>query len=549
MADQLEVSNPFTRYENRMRRNTRNSRWVDTNDLRSVPRQRAGPRRKVQHITQPHVHASHVPSRPTQVDDYEHKCSPDKCVSPKSGLPSQPPHVDDISPLSNPNNTRHGSFVSSLYTADYAHPEEATKGSDATVLPYFPTDFEKPGQKPKNQRHKSKNLQIDGDKNKPLPAKPVSASHKVGSQKSAWWRTAKDIYETGPQGEGQKVWRAYQRARKENLGHAEMSQNVPDFSRSRTSASRQQRAEPGHTVHAALRPLPSQIPLNQRYIKDDVARKESEISHTSYEVPLSIDSSIHRNCDISKPLPPVPQLDPAPKTRRKKALPVPPKQKSGHAYHSSSSPDDPNPPLPAKDPWWRALSDKQTAKAHVALKAKISRPAPLLAPNSSATNVAALVRGVGSPAAASSQPSDRIHAQDFAYTKSSPLHPSQIRDCGDITTKGKGRAREETPSTHWLDRFTPASAALNKSFLHRPHNRRHNSDESFACQGLPPPDPDFGRQGLGIADVDAFKHAQLYLDPKFRVTGKGKERLVPEPLFHGPWVKIEAAKEGVLREY
>lgn len=543
-----------------MRRNTENSRWVDADDPRSVPRQRAGPRRKVQHITQPHVHASHVPSGLTKVNYYEQECSPDKCVSPKCQIPSQQPHVDDISPLSNPYNARHGSFASSLYTADHAHPEEATKGSDAIVSPHFPTDFEKPGQKSKSIWHKSKNAQIDGEVNKPLPAKPVSASHKDGSLKSDWWRTAKDIYETGPQGEGQKVWRAYQRARKGKLGHAEMSQNVPDFNRSQTSASRQQRAEPVHTVHAALRPPPSQSSLNKRYVKDAVAREESQPSHTSYEAPLSIDSSSHQNCDISKPLPPVPQLDPAPKTRRQKGLPVPPKQQTGHVYHSSSSTHDAYPP-PAKDPWWRALSDKQTAKAHAALKAKILRPAPILARKNGVNNVAASASGVGDPAAASSQPSNRIHAQDVAYTESTPLHSSQIRDCGNITAKGKGRAREETPSTHWLDRFTPASATLNKSFLHRPHNRRRKSDESFACQGLPPPEPDFGRQGLGIADVDAFEHAQLYLDPQFRVTGKGQERLVPEPLFRGPWVKMEAAKEGhakqsdyravegVLREY
>ncbi|KAF2854512.1 hypothetical protein T440DRAFT_541832 [Plenodomus tracheiphilus IPT5] len=543
MANRLEVSNPFTRYENRMRRNTRNSRWVAAKNPGPGLKQRAGPSHSDQHVTLPQAHTSHLHPRLADVDDDEPKFSPDEYVSSMTSKPILPQlHV----PLPASYNARDDSVTTDLHCEDYLHPSQIRTVFDPTVDHSFPT-IKKPKLKPEIPRTKGRSPEPKVSVNPPLPIRHVEAQIKGSSQKNDWWHTAKDIYKTGPQGEGQKVWKAYQHARKERSSQAETRQNIPTHtqSQSQTSTVHQKAADSTHPVHTAIHSPPSQITRRGKYIQSTIPpalRKQSELSRTSYEVPLSLDSSTHRTLNINKPLPRVPQLDPAPKHSRQKGPTVPSRNSS--TLHEARPPKP-----PTKDPWWRTLSDKQTSKAHAALKAKVSQPGPLLVQSS--------VIQVTNATTPSIPPKHPIHAQNSASKKSNS------------TSKASQKERDDTPPTHWLTHFTPTptAATLNKRFhLHRPHNRRQSSEESFACRGLQVPGPVLEsesepQQGLGKADVDAFKHAQLYLNTGVGGGGggkKGEERLVPEPLFSRSWVGVEKmqeeegdyrAVERVLREY
>ncbi|KAI8936050.1 hypothetical protein NX059_007551 [Plenodomus lindquistii] len=430
-----------------------------------------------------------------------------------SGRPPVPQvRVEYMTPPSSPYGKRHDSIASSSHTVAYDPSPETRNESDATVFPYFPAEIKKPEAKPPKKAQGKGNVSNSAvDVNKPLPANPAKATRQVGGQKSNWLHAAKDTYKAGPQGEGQKVWKAYQKYRKEKLSVAEQpKQIVPP---NHGSPSHQQSFTPDQTTHSALRTPHPQIPRTGRYFQSTqvpTTRKQSELSRTSYEVPLSFDSSIRpRPLYTNKTLPPVPQLDPAPNSRRQKAPPLPSVFHNANLPHNSSSKYNPIPPAPpAKDPWWRAHPDQKASKAHAALKAKISRPNPLIAPNNGVTvNVAVSAGGVGGPAAASSSSSssstktaDRVHAQDFAYMEAPPLHLSNVRprtnESSDSVSKVKGKAKEavrdDTPPTHWLDRFNPSAAAIQKTVLHRPQYRRKSSDASFACQGLPSPELHFG---------------------------------------------------------
>ncbi|KAH9878403.1 hypothetical protein IAQ61_001675 [Plenodomus lingam] len=322
-----------------------------------------------------------------------------------------------------------------------------------------------------NPWQKGSATQLEGNANQQIPAKQTSALQKRG-QESDWWHMAKDIYKTGPQGEGQKAWKAYQQARKNKPVHAERRKN--EFSPSTTQTSTSQGS--------------SRIPLNGRYIQSTLPRfprKEPEPPFPSYKHPFGPDSPIHRILDISKALPPVRQLHPPPKPRRQNSSCVSKKSQLGHTSHPSSltacNPSSKSPTPPTKDPWWCPRADKQTAKAQAALKAKISRPGPVvLSDDERSTHTCTTAV---SAATASSQLTKHTHIQDFAYAKPAPLKRSRSGTMSTMPLPTPQR-RQDTPPTHWLERFAPTSATLNRSLLHRPHVRRRNSDESFACRGL-----------------------------------------------------------------
>jgi len=173
----LEVSNPFTKIESRMRRSARSS-------------------------------TSQVPARMN--------------ISP----PSQTHSV-----LKLPDT--HQDCLPHLSSASHLHPPHQ-KEPHTTVFPYFATTTtttttttaKKPAVKPKVPWWKQFIRRADSKKVREGTSSNRSAGKQSTSQDQDWWHAAREIYDAGPQGEGQKVWRVLQQAHRAKQTHAGTRQDA-----------------------------------------------------------------------------------------------------------------------------------------------------------------------------------------------------------------------------------------------------------------------------------------------------------------------------------
>ncbi|KAF1845655.1 uncharacterized protein K460DRAFT_286434 [Cucurbitaria berberidis CBS 394.84] len=459
MVNPRAVANPFTKNENHMRRNTKNNKWVAVDSEHTYTQRRAGPSRPVQIRTQQSQHLSHIPSMSTISDEV-----------------SQKPRIHNPPPL---------------------RTKSSSPGSGATVFPYYPSTITKPEPRPKQSWWKQ-GFNISDTPPKVAPGKNTTGGSQTVPSITDLYRTAKEIYQVGPEGEGLKVWRDYKQSRKGKQNQTEAKQD-------KSTAQVYQKSRTTPPVPAApLRPLPGQVYTGFEadkvirrgpYAQKDSRLSEGEFSRSSCEVPIAIDKSVQRVVDTNKPLPPVPLLQAAPKTRHPMDLETafrvgiaaasiqhPTQQRVGNQGAES---DQHVPKDAHSGPWWKSLADKHSAKAHDGLKAKISHRGPLTAFNDGRTvHVAAGCNRVGGPAAAIPRP---VNHNGVPTTQSAQAKKNQS-----MGTKGK---------------------------------KRKSSDASFACQGL--------------ADTSFPASQSAMHDDK---------ELVPEPLFSGARAGDEGMRDSMFYE-
>ncbi|KAH7401954.1 hypothetical protein DE146DRAFT_780218 [Phaeosphaeria sp. MPI-PUGE-AT-0046c] len=323
------LSNPFTKKNIHMRRNTRDSRCVtlDTEHVRSGERQfgqmaasEAQQSGSVDHnaeasrwrsnsavlhhqITSPILqaainNASDLEMPPTtrvQLSSVRSWSSlgsdtaNDAVISPRTVTFKDVGYQPEVSGSENEATADQNSPCSTNYTADIS--AEDRKESNATIFPGFPAITTK------REAKKSKICSLQDPPNL-----------------AGFFRAAKDIYNVGPQGEGQKLWSSYTGSRKGKNTHTGVKQDLTEdiLTYRRPSA-------PGLSDHPRTGALRSE---KQTQVKERVAltetlypRKESETSTRSCEVPIRIDHANQQYIDRSKPLPPAPLLQPAPKRR------------------------------------------------------------------------------------------------------------------------------------------------------------------------------------------------------------------------------------------
>jgi hypothetical protein len=467
MANQRAVINLLVKNENYMRRNTANTRWVSD-------RPKAGPSKNVQYVTQRSQHVSHKAS----VSDELYNVSPRSHthVWPQDRTKPLPP-----SPLESYNYAaRRDSPVSATSPIDFAGLEQTRKQSVATVCPFYPASVKKPEPKSRESWWKAA-IDTESSKQGAVAPKKKQSKTSTNSAPIPWYRLAKDIYKVGPKGDGQKAWKAYQEMRKEKR-NAKTTQAPPVPTKQKKYEKPLPPPPPSNpdgVLHPPLRPRLAQSRKGKQP-ESPYPRKDSGFSSTSYEVPIAIDKNIRRTVDANKPLPRVPRLDPAPKARKtyqpSRAPPLPPKTDSQRPVQQAEG------NRTEKDthlnPWWKV--DKQSAKP--GLKSKISHPGPLMASNKGVTiNIATDCGGVGGPAAAVSMPVNRLGAPLLKEERRpSPLssNPSHER----LSEKRKGKQkmieRDDTPPTHWRDKFEFVGPTFEAGNPFKQKKRR-SSDASF----------------------------------------------------------------------
>ncbi|CAE7201579.1 hypothetical protein P3342_010682 [Pyrenophora teres f. teres] len=358
------VINPFVKNDHHMKRNTDNTRWVAAEPVTH----RAGPSKNTDIVTPKLRHDSQEASMYEEADNF----------SPRTRVVT-----------STRDNTRSVSPVFPSY------PSSTKKSETIAQSPWWNQD-ERTGP----------------DTN--------TAVEKPDTRANAWYRTARHIYMTGPEGEGQKAWKLFQTVRSKQRIDTGRKQTAPvrrkvDETYNKALPRLPLSSHPRGVLYPPLRPRPIQArpefegkePEPEPEPETRNARKDSEFSQTSYEVPITIDKNIHSTVDTSKPLPPAPHSSPAPKQQKTVAKTqvqseVQPKVKVVNANPLGGSKQRTE--KAGGHTWWKPFP----SKAAPSLKTKISYPGPLMASGKGpAVNIAAESGGVGGPAAAVSLPVTR----------------------------------------------------------------------------------------------------------------------------------------------
>ncbi|KAI2479503.1 hypothetical protein Ptr902_08768 [Pyrenophora tritici-repentis] len=259
----------------------------------------------------------------------------------------------------------------------------------------------------------------------------------------------------GPEGEGQKAWKLIQTVRSKQRIDAALKQNAPARIKAHEMYNKPLPrlplpSHPDGVLYPPLRPRPIQARSESKGKEAEAeswnARKDSDFSQTSYEVPITIDDDIHNTVDASKPLPPASHLSPALKAQKTASQiqfkhEVQPKVKVVNVNRPGGSKHDAE--KAGGHTWWKPLP----SKAAPSLKIKISYPGPLMASGKGAVvNIATESGGVGGPAAAVSLP---------------------------VTRTGAFRPQAQTSYD--------ARKQIDKGKMGR---KRKSSDASFCCQGV-----------------------------------------------------------------
>lgn len=263
----------------------------------------------------------------------------DEAISPRTVVPKDVRYQSEVSPLEHDGTATQDSPVS---PDQFAHPSsEDRKESNVTIFPGVGAMIKKPEAKGKEARSVQSPANLAG-----------------------FFRAAKEIYTVGPQGEGQKLWSSYTGSRKGKLAHIELEQNLPEH-----MPTTRRPSAPGLSDHPPTGALPpdKQSHATQRVplIETLYPRKDSDVSRTSFEVPIRIDHGSQQYVDRSKSLPPAPMLQPAPKRKPQayadielKPLPLTPRThsiaKSNSQMNSDASPQIPSIPRRPEGKSWHA---------------------------------------------------------------------------------------------------------------------------------------------------------------------------------------------------
>lgn len=450
-----------------MGRNRNDSRWVAANSDHPYTHKRPGPERTTKFVPQPNHHVSQIPSLLKHADGNGRYSYEDEDVSPRTRTHFAPhgQHAS-ISPHFPSHINRRDSPVSPLEPIAFSHSEEARKGSEATVFPYFPHTIKKPEPKAKSSwRNHGHNAGSQSTPYKSASKRQIVNQIQDNEHDTNWFKIARDIYKTGPRGEGQKVWKAYQQFRKEK--HLYTDANEPISSKSSPPDPDPQSYRRPSATGLSAHPPPPNKPLPHPPQKHSAPnhpglRKYSDLSRTSYEVPLSLDTSIRQVIDVNKPLPPIPKLSAAPKPRRQVGHPHPSTTAHTEKLHVNEQPTVKHPQQPS---WWKSLAptlhtSPSPSTSTSTLKSKISRPQPLHSPT--------ITAGI-----------NLEHA--FTPLRPAPL-PHGAPAVAELSERKKGKQKAKQVA-HWRELLAhPAD---------RFERRRKDSDVSFGCVGV-------GGLGLGM---------------------------------------------------
>ncbi|KAL6164342.1 hypothetical protein ACJQWK_10008 [Exserohilum turcicum] len=320
-----------------------------------------------------------------------------------------------------------------------------------------------------------------------------------------WYRVARRIYDSGPEGEGQdvwKAWKAYQQGRKG----------------------------------------PEKEPANPR------RRKDSLVARSKITVPKVSEKSVHSIIDTNKPLPPVPRLDPAPKTRRTKHPAYIGQSPKSRAFENLRDSNKKPRVGEAARTWWKP----QPAPAQPSLKSKISYPGPLMTSNTrSSANVPVECGGVGGPVAADCLPTPLQNTTDAKKERHAPpLNlrvpvPIASRLKGEIDMKGKAPLRDHTPPTYWRDMVLGSAYEAGKSFK---QSAMGKLDGVYAGKRRKSSGASFGCQGVASERLDRFQVSEGGVSDQIR-GGIDDKNLMPEPLFADRDSKFYQAYFEALDDY
>lgn len=490
-----------------MRQNTENTKWV-TDGGRSAT-QRAGPQKEVHIVELKSQYGSQKASVSRNLND----------ISPETG------HVDaardemkqtaaETGPVSaKPNDCTRSQAIA----IDFSGLEQTRRRPDDTPISYCSTVIQdsSPVRKDTARGQEQDARTGSGTRDDDVHAGNPHDEQKTLLDSVPWYRAAKHIYATGPEGEGQRAWKAYQHIRKEHKNGARADKTMRTREQIVLKYEKPLPLPPSSGPDGVLFPSmrPRSAETRSETERDDFEnqhpRKDSVFSQLSYEVPIAIEKSVGSTFDANKPLPPVPHLEAAPKVRQKTDQTVAPSpsletkpEKSARNSHSDQVPEK-----ASGHTWWRL----QPPKDHPMLKSKISQPGPLIALSDGLTvNVAVECGGVGGPLAAVSLPvtrngtplsqSQNAHVAKKDARKPPPLnlhlpilHPAPLRTRVNAKDRGKAPNLDETPATHWRDIFVGPAHEVGKSFKQTAMDRldgvhlgrkRRSSDTSFRCQGI-----------------------------------------------------------------
>ncbi|KAH7072824.1 hypothetical protein BKA63DRAFT_576825 [Paraphoma chrysanthemicola] len=585
MTDKRAVINPFTKKDKRMRRNTRNTKWIPAENASASSTSRPGPGNTIQHHTPTFHHLGQSATILTQDEQRDkdgiQSRSPELTAviynfddlrdipdrSPQSSIPSS------ISWGSLRGSVRKGDMPSSTAGPNVSSPsQDERKDSEVTLFPHFETSIK-------------------------MTTKGTQTQWNLADI----YRNVREIYDIGPEGEGQKLWSTFAHPKKQNKGHTKVG-----HTQIRETAAPRRPSAPGLSAH----PPSAAVQKGAARTCDEVltttsssqVRQDSAVSRTSYEVPAGISPEIRRVVDVSKPLPPkplppvphvvddskplpsVPLLQPAP---RSKPQPRSDYRQAGatklggtgnKAGYSSSGVQYSTQWRRSKntghygthktkvnksDPWYKPLvnlipdehallSTHRTPNADI-LKSKISRPRPFTAIQEGRTaNVALECGGVGGPAAAT-------HFPNFVQAQENPSpYPARVdltqprrspRERLTARQQGKQKASHEQVagipvSRNWRDKLIGPGGSAGKSVKHTGRGRK-DSDASFACQGFEPNHGEYvrepgpsrqGRDGDGEGE-SGWEDESMYPEALFSGTRDG-ERGERDTRFYQPYVDV-----------
>ena len=479
-----------------MRRNTQDTRWVAADGgHRTEPDNAAGLETK----------QSHVSRHKASVSEDADRNSTRTCASAPQHLQTR-----THSPVS-PTTPHRISSIFVTESKDYLYLEGQRKGSDATVFPSYPFTIERPQVKPKGKWWKSTSR---------------SGPAVLDLQSDKLYTVAREIYKIGPQGEGQEIWKGIQDYRKK----------MHDITKERQGRSKHVKSETRPIARTIVPPnvvrtdAPPRRPPRPEYHStsemerrlNSFPRTESHVSRSSGEVTIGIDRSLRPIANIHKPLPSIPRQTPLITTQVQK-------EQSSRSTTMSKERKDGRNVRKVEDtkssPWWKSSADKQTVKAHDELKAKISRPRPIAALEQIRTvDVTSQCDGGGGSGAVRPPPvaRDAVPSSGHAHVDKKEARrppPLNLKQQHSERRKGKQKASEEMPSSHWCERLLGSAQSAGK-----PLRKRRSSDVSFACVGLDAtteryvvdPGPSTQEQPRTHSDFDARQ-----------------DGLVPEPLFIG----------------
>jgi hypothetical protein len=472
-----------------------------------------------------------------------------------------------VSPLYERRRARRDSAVSTLGPVGLGFTEESRNEVDAKAFPLFQYTTNTPEEKYQHNRPiKVHTADISASAPRKAETKPpVTQTHatKASNGLAEFYRNAQGMYDAGPRGEGQQAWTSYKQYKKEKQGHAEVKENhvkqthIKDLPRKARdlyragpkgegqelwdSYKQYKKAKSGHSevkaqdeVKAPRRGPPLETsthrPAHVHGASPAVGRPSvGGYSLASREVPIGIQLA-PRFIITNKPLPPVPQLQPAPAPRKQVGRNSPEslwataqEAKVGlTAQRWGAGAKKPVQKGPVNStPWWKALAikipgidvlslvqSKSDADRQKDLKAKISRPILQQVDLASETNVSGRARITPS----------QIHR---------PERPSERQ-------KGKQKVNDEASAKHLWQKYTPDLSSP-KSPKHD-FRRRKSSDVSFACAGV---------------SEDSWAYAQ---DPgpsrQYQAQLSGHESLRPKPLFSGVRGGHEGPRDtGFYRPY